>query len=155
MFPFFKKEESTVPTDIKTIREALLSFIKEQLSKAEGGEGGNIKGLQLFIACSEEEKHLYESAVYWEEENRFKEEVQKIADDYAIDLPAEWTMQILFAPDMPQQVIKATNMKVGLFVKTTKQSLRKEAKAAIQVLTGTAEQDAYSISSTDEKIYIG
>ena len=89
MFPFFKKESSPPPSDVKTIRDAMLNFIKEQLSKTEGGEGGNIKGLQLFIACPEEEKHLYESAVYWEEEDQFKEdEVQKIADDYAIDLPA-------------------------------------------------------------------
>lgn len=156
MFPFFKKEESTPPADVKTIRDALLTFIKEQLSKAEGGEGGNIKGLQLFLAPSDEEKHLYESAVYWENENKFKEEeVQKIADDYAIDLPADWSMEILFTPDIPQQATKANGMQVGLFVKTTKQSLRKEAKATIQVLLGTAEQGAYAITSADPKIYIG
>ena len=54
MFPFFKKESNPQPVDVKTIRDALLTFIKEQLSKAEGGEGGNIKGLQLFIACPED-----------------------------------------------------------------------------------------------------
>lgn len=156
MFPFFKKESNPQPVDVKTIRDALLTFIKEQLSKAEGGEGGNIKGLQLFIACPEEDKHLYESAVYWEEEGKFKEEeVQKIADDYAINLPQDWTMEIVFTPDIPEQAVKAPHIHSGLFVKTTKQSLRKEATATITVLTGTAEKETYPISSNGSKVYIG
>jgi hypothetical protein len=76
MFDFFKSR----PDDIKGIRSAIVQFIKEQLQKAEGGEGSNIKGLCLFIHCNDNEKHLYETAVYSEDENRFKEdEVQKIA----------------------------------------------------------------------------
>lgn len=156
MFPFFKKESSPQPADVKTIRDALLTFIKEQLSKAEGGEGGNIKGLQLFIACPEEDKYLYESAVYLEEEDKFKEEeVQKIADDYAINLPHDWTMEILFTPHIPEQAAKAPHIFSGLFIKTTKQSLRKEATATITVLTGTAEKEAYDLSSNGSKVYIG
>ncbi len=41
MFNLFKNR----PKDIKGIRYGLLQFIKEQLQKAEGGEGGNIKTL--------------------------------------------------------------------------------------------------------------
>ncbi len=55
MFDLFKNR----PKDIKGIRSGLLQFIKEQLQKAEGGEGGNIKGLYLFITCKETEKHFY------------------------------------------------------------------------------------------------
>ncbi len=156
MFPFFKKENNSQPHDVKTIRDGLLSFVKEQLSKAEGGEGSNIKGLQLFIACTDEEKHLYESAVYHHEGEKFKtEEVQKIADDYAIDLPADWTMEILFTQEVPQQATKAGNIPVALFVRTTRQSIQKEAKAFINVLTGTAEKEVYTITSDITKVYIG
>ncbi|MDQ6812679.1 MAG: FHA domain-containing protein, partial [Bacteroidota bacterium] len=76
MFDFFKSK----PTDIKGIRASLLQFIKEQFQKVEGGEGGNIRGLCLYITCNNEEKHLYEGAVFADEDKRFKEdEVQKIA----------------------------------------------------------------------------
>ena len=91
MFDFLKSR----PTDVKGIRSAILEFIKEQLQKTEGGEGGNIKGFTLYLTCTESEKHLYEAAVYVHDENRFKEEdVQKIADDYAIALPAAWTLEL-------------------------------------------------------------
>ena len=48
------------PRDVKEIRNNILLFIKEQLQKAEGGEGGNITGIYLFICCNDQEKHLYE-----------------------------------------------------------------------------------------------
>ena len=49
--------------DVKSIRHILLKNIKEKLQKVQGGEGGNIMGIYLFINCSEYDKHLYESAV--------------------------------------------------------------------------------------------
>ena len=86
MFSFFKEER---PTDAKGIRNALLQFIKEQLQKAEGGEGSNIRGITIYITCSDEDRHAYEAAVYADSPERLKvEEIQKIADDFAIELPA-------------------------------------------------------------------
>ena len=97
MFDLFKKNTEEKATDVKTIREAILQFIKEQLRKAEGGEGNNIRGIQLYITCAAEEKHAYNAALYVDEENKFRNvEVQRIADDFAIDLPNEWAMDILF-----------------------------------------------------------
>ena len=155
MFDFFKKAPQEKPTDVKGIREALLQAIKEQLSKAEGGEGGHIKGLQLFIACNEEEKHLYEAAVYHGEEARFKEEVQKIGDDYAINLPPDWTMEINFTDAYPPEATKAQWVDAALFVKTNRQTIQKEAAAFIKVFTGAAEKEIYEITSGSGKIYIG
>ena len=104
MFELFKNR----PRDIKGMRNALLQFIKEQLQKAEGGEGANIRGLYLFVNCPDAEKYLYESALYFDDADRFKrEEVQKIADDYAIDLPAGWTMKISFDEPAPPEAIAA------------------------------------------------
>jgi hypothetical protein len=153
MFDLFKSR----PTDVKSIRASLLSFIKEQLQKAEGGEGSNIRGLCLYINCKEEEKHLYEGAVYADEEDRFKEEeVQKIADDYAIALPENWTLQIEFVKELPSEALKSPDTDAALFISTRKKpKVFHHATAYIRVLNGQAEKEVYTISSTSGKINIG
>jgi hypothetical protein len=153
MFDLFKSR----PTDIKGIRASLLQFIKEQFQKVEGGEGSNIKGLYLYINCSDEEKHLYEGAVYADEENRFKEEeVQKIADDYAIALPEAWTLEMEFVDEIPAEALKAPGLDAGLFISTKKKpKVSHDATAYIKVLVGEAEKEVYSISSLRGKINIG
>ena len=153
MFDLFKSK----PTDIKSIRASLLQFIKEQLQKAEGGEGSNIRGLCLYINCRQEEKHLYEGAVYADEEDRFKEEeVQKIADDYAIALPENWTLQIEFVDEVPPEALKASDVDAALFISTRKKpAVFHDVTAYVRVLNGQAEKEVYTISSTSGKINIG
>jgi hypothetical protein len=153
MFDRFKSR----PTDIKGIRASLLHFIKEQLQKAEGGEGSNIRGLCMYINCSDEEKHLYEAAVYADEEGRFKEEeVQKIADDYAIALPENWTFEIEFVERVPPEALKAPDIDAALFISTRKKpKVFHDATAYIRVLNGEAEKNVYTITSTSGKINIG
>ncbi len=153
MFDLFKSR----PADIKGIRGSLLQFIKEQLQKAEGGEGSGIRSLCLYITCRNEEKHLYEAAVYADEENRFKEEdVQKIADDYAIALPENWTLEIEFANAAPPEALKAADIDAALFISTKKKpKIFQKASAFIRVLNGEAEKETYTISSLVGKINIG
>src|SRR3712207_1782531 len=100
IFDLFKKKPDERTPDVKSIRNELLQFIQSNLSKAEGGEGGAIKKLPLLIACSEEEKHLYEAALYANDEARFKEDVQKIADDSAITLPPHWELHTTFTAEL-------------------------------------------------------
>jgi hypothetical protein len=154
MFDFFKPGK---PQDVKAIRSNLLQFIKEQLQKVEGGEGGNIKGLNLYLACPDDEKHLYEAAVYADDENKFKEEeIQRIADDYAIALPAGWTLEISFVDEVPPEAIKASDVEAGLFISTKKKpGVLKNATAAIRVLNGEAEKDFYVLTSAASKFNIG
>lgn len=148
---------SSRPGDVKGVRHAILQFIKEQLQKAEGGEGGIIKGLQLYIACNNEERHVYESAVYAGLEPKFQqEEVQRIADDYAIDIPAGWTMETFFTDDVPAQAIRAKNVKVALLVLTNRTKLKAEASTAfLRVLNGETAQEYYTIQSGKQKYNIG
>lgn len=155
MFDFFKQDSK--PQDIKAIRSALLQFIKDQLQKAEGGEGSNIKGLCLFITCSPEDKHLYEAAVFIDDEDRFKEEeVQKIADDYAIALPENWTLEITFTNVAPPEALRAQDLDAALFISTKKKpKVFKDTTAIVRVLNGEAENEVYSIASTAGKINIG
>jgi hypothetical protein len=153
MLTFFKEDK---PTDVKSIRSALLQFIKEQLQKAEGGEGENIKGMCLYFTCADADKHLYDSAVYADEKDRFKnEEVQRIADDFAIALPENWTLDISFEQPLPEAV-KADNIDAALYIFTRKKPpVHKEATAYIKVMSGEAEKDIYQITSSEKKINIG
>ncbi len=155
MFDFLKLNSR--PTDIKGIRAALLQFIKDQLQKAEGGEGSNIKGLCLYLTSSQEEKHLYESAVFADEEDRFKEEeVQRIADDYAIALPENWTLELIFTDEAPPEAIKASDVDAALFISTKKKpKVFKNTTGLVRVLVGEAEKGVYTITSTSGKVTIG
>ena len=156
MLDIFRKDKETGSLDAKTIRDRLLHFIKEQLQKVEGGEGSNIKGLHLFVACSNVEKYMYESAVYFEEQDRFKnEEVQKIADDFAIDLPENWAMEIVFTENLPTEAVRVPGLEAALFIQTRKRTLIKSATAYVKILGGEAEQKIYTITSGSGKITIG
>lgn len=156
MFDLFKKSTQDKPHDVKSVRDSLLRFIKDELQKLEGGEGSNIKGLHLFMAPAEEDRHVYEAAVYLDQEGRFAaEEVQRIADDYAIDLPENWNMEITLVDALPEECKKIPDADAGLFIKTRKHAIQKSATAYIKVLSGEAEKEEYTIESGHGKITIG
>lgn len=154
MFDLFKKS-SEAPRDVKGVRDTLLRFIKEELQKLEGGEGRHIKALQLFIAPSETEKHIYESAVYFEENSLLKSEIQKIADDFAIDLPGTWLLECTFADTFPAEALKVRDLDAALFIQTRKHSIRKTSTAYVRILNGEAEKDEYTLTSESGKVTIG
>ncbi|GAA4731978.1 FHA domain-containing protein [Flavisolibacter ginsenosidimutans] len=155
MFDFFKKEESS--PDVKALRQNLLLFIKDQLKRWEGGEGANLKGLQLFLSPSAEERHVYEAALFVDDPDKFKkEEVQRIADDYAIDLPADWTLEFLFVEALPAEAVKAIDLPVALHVSTKKQPMLTALTTAyLRVMTGEAEKEIYVLSDKGGKVCIG
>jgi hypothetical protein len=154
MFEIFNTDAES-PQDVKSLRDALLRSIKEELQIVEGGEGKHIRGIQLFITCTENERHIYESAVYIEEPQLFKQEVQRIADDFAIELPTGWTLEVTFVDDLPSEAKKLTDVKAALFIKTKQQSILRTGTAYIRILSGEAEKEEYEITSTAGKITIG
>ncbi|QJD94869.1 FHA domain-containing protein [Mucilaginibacter robiniae] len=155
MFNFFKSGATDRPTDVKGIRYALLQFIKQELQKAEGGEGSYIKGLCLYLGGNAAEKHVYEAAVYADEPDAFKAEIQKIADDYALALPDNWTLDVNFEQDFPSEAVKAPNLDAAFFIKTNKHFIRQTATAYISVLSGETSQKEYTITSEGGKVNIG
>jgi hypothetical protein len=155
MFNLFKKNENKGPVDVKVIRDALVRFIKEELQKAEGGEGRNIKGINIFICSNPGEKHIYEAAVYVDEKDRFKQEIQKIADDYAVDLPENWELEISFGDEYPQEAIKVGSCNVAIFIRTKDHSIPKSGSGYIRILNGEAEKHEYMITSAERIINIG
>lgn len=156
MFNLFNKNTPEKPQDVKAIREALIVFIKQELQKMEGGEGKHIKGFQLYLACKPSERYMYESAVFMEEEDRFKNEIQRIADDFAIDLPEQWNLELLFADELPAAAIAIPNVDAGLIIKTPEHVVvQKSDKAYIRVLNGEAEQSLYELHSGPGRVNIG
>jgi hypothetical protein len=156
MLKFFSKSDDR-PADVKEIRHRVVQFIKDHLRKSEGGEGGAIRSMCLYLAPTAEERHLYEAAVYANEPNRLKnEEIQRIADDYAIDLPAGWNLDISIEDKLPDASIKAAGMPVALSISSGKKAvIHKETSGVIKVMHGGAEQDTYTIKSTQGRVNIG
>lgn len=152
---FFKSTTNDKPLDVKMIRETLLQFIKVQLGRVEGGEGAHIKGLHLFISATGEEKFLYEAAIYFDESQQFKNEVQRIADDYAIALPDDWILEITFTHELPQDSIAIPGLDASLFIRTQKTVLQKSSTAYLYILSGEAEKQSYTLQSVDGEINIG
>jgi len=153
MFKLFRER----PGDVKQIRSQLLQFIKEKLQRAEGGEGANITGIHLFINCPDSERHLYEAAVFANVAGKFKsEEVQRMADDYAIKLPASWKFEVAFTDKFPAQSYTAKDLDAALFFTTRKAGLHhKRSRAFLKILSGQAEKETYPIDSNDGKVNIG
>ncbi|PAW93861.1 hypothetical protein CKK33_10285 [Mucilaginibacter sp. MD40] len=155
MFNFFKNDKADRPSDVKGIRYELLQFIKQELQKAEGGEGGNIRGLNLYINAPAADKSLYEAAVHTEEPEVFKDEVQRIADDYAVNLPQNWQLDVIFDEELPAEAVPARNIDAAFFIKTGSNFIKQSASAYIRVLGGETEQKEYHIQSGKDKINIG
>lgn len=158
MFDLFKqKEEASSSPDVKSLRQNLLLFIKDQLKKWEGGEGANVKGMQLFLSPSADDRHLYEAAVFLDAYDKFKdEEIQRIADDYAIDLPPGWTLDLLFVDALPPEAIKSKELPVALHVSTKKQPvLTALTTGYLRVINGEAEKEVYVLTDKGGKVCIG
>lgn len=157
MLDFLKQKNDQHPMDVKVIRNKLLQFIKEQLQRREGGEGSNIKGMELYIASPADEKAVYESIVYFHDTDRFKnEEVQRIADDYAIDLPFQWYLNILFVDDLPAEAVRSKELPVALHIGTRKQpTLNNPTTAYLRVLSGEAEHTEYTVTAESGRVCIG
>ncbi|SDF39957.1 hypothetical protein SAMN05216464_11761 [Mucilaginibacter pineti] len=156
-FSFFSKNSGNKAWDVKGLREALLQYIKEALQKVEGGEGAHIKELLLFIAASPEDKHIYEGAVSVHEKEKFRNEIQKIADDYALDLPADWTIEVAFTDQLPSDAPRIPELDAAFAMLTRKQVAHNASSAVayIRILSGEAEQEEYIIKATDGKMNIG
>jgi hypothetical protein len=156
MFNLFNKQNPEKPQDVKTLREALLFFIKQELQKMEGGEGRHIKGFELYVCCLPEDRFMYDSALFFEDQERFRNEVQRIADDFAIDLPEKWTLEVLFVDELPGKGVKMKNLDVALAIKTPEHVVvKKSTSARIRILNGEAEKTEYTIRAADGRINIG
>ncbi|TKC10944.1 FHA domain-containing protein [Pedobacter polaris] len=155
MFDLFKGRTDERPDDVKGIRHALLQFIKQTLQKAEGGEGANIKGLSIYINCTAAERQVYEAAVYTDNPDLLKSEIQRISDDYSLDLPGNWTLALTFEEAFPDEAVVMPNLPAALFVKTDTHFVKQQATAYVKALSGTTLKPSYLLNSDGGKYNIG
>jgi hypothetical protein len=113
--------------------------------------------MELYIAPAPDEKDVYEAIVYFHDTDRFKhEEVQRIADDYAIALPPQWNLNLLFVNELPAEAVRSKDLPVALHIGTKKQpKLNNPTTAYLRVLSGEAEHSDYAISAGAGRVHIG
>ncbi|QNK63695.1 FHA domain-containing protein [Pedobacter sp. PAMC26386] len=157
MFDFFKKNKTDNPLDAKSLREVVLQFIKEELQKLDGGEGKHLKALQVFVNAGAEELFLYETALYSADPEKFQEEVQRIADNFALDLPADWKLEVRYVAELPVGIIQHKDIKLGLILKSAALPISNQTRstARLKVITGKAEQEEYILKPGTSRINIG
>jgi len=157
MFDFFKNKKEANGLDAKGLRDLILQFVKEELQRLDGGEGKDISVIQLFIEADEAGRFLYETAVFVTEPARLEEEVQRIADNYAIALPLNWKLEVLFE-DVPAGAIRTAQLSAGLvFKRAVKISAPELAgfKGRLFILKGHAEKEEYQLETVKGRINIG
>lgn len=172
MFDFFKRNNKL---DAKGIRDAVLQFIKEELQQLDGGEGSSLRTIALFVAPTEEEKFLYEAALYNGNTEKLVEDIQRIADNFALDLPEDWQFTLQFEEELPAGTLRSAEISAGLKLlmsaapvagsadsssagsgSTAGPAITAATKVSLKVLKGHAEQDEYLLKPGESKrIHIG
>lgn len=158
MFDFFKKNKGDAPLDAKGLRGEILQFIKEELQQLDGGEGKYLKALELFVRVRAEELFNYETALFSAEPEKFQEEVQRIADNFALDLPQGWKLAVHYVTEFPEGVILREQLKVGLVLKSSGSPVisgQTSLTASLKVIAGRAEKEVYVIEAGTGRINIG
>lgn len=159
MFNLFKKNTADQPLDVKILRERILQFIKMELQKSEGGEGAHIETLAIFAAPAATDKHLYEAALYVADQERLKMEIQRIADNFAVNLPATWRLELHLQDALPEDGIHYHELPVSMTIHhqviAAPEVPVHYTKASIMVMTGTAEHHSYVITSKSGRVNIG
>lgn len=165
MFDFFKKNNKL---DAKGIRDAILQFIKEELQQLDGGEGTALRRVSVFVSPNEEEKFLYEAALYNGDTEKLREDIQRIADNFALDLPVDWQLTLQFEEQLPAGTLRSEEIKAALKLVMTAPAVETDAAVmdgtaitagatvTLKVLNGKAEQQEYILTpGATKRINIG
>ncbi|SEA40965.1 FHA domain-containing protein [Pedobacter hartonius] len=152
MFDFFKKNNKL---DAKGIRDTFLQFIKEELQQLDGGEGSSLAVIAVAVAPAEEERFLYEAALYNGNTEKLQEDIQRIADNFALDLPSNWKLTLEFADELPAGMIRTNEIKAGLrLIMSAAGAATADAvvlNARLKILKGKAEQEEYVLHAGDTR----
>jgi hypothetical protein len=165
MFNLFKKNKDQQPMDVKVLREEILHFVKEELQKLEGGEGRNVESIQIYAVPPAEERHLYEVALYLPEPALLRQEIQRISDNFVVDLPLQWKLETGLKESFPvgAALCRSLPLSFSLKMKTAATELKpvtelpekRSRTARIQVLNGQAEKEEYLLEAGDGRINLG
>jgi hypothetical protein len=152
---FFNQQRKEGAADAKSIRDDLIYAIRTRLSAFQGSEGGGMRGLHLYLVPGPELRAEYEAAVHLHEPTRFKKEVQRIADDYDIALPAGWEFIIEFRDTLPAEATPIPGQPAGIWISTAAKAAHAVRAATLRVLEGEAEKEEYLLEPGEANITIG
>lgn len=155
MFGIFKKSDKKPINDVKVCRQHVLQFVKEELQKLEGGEGAGVKKLCLYIDPGAEELHILEAAVHLHQPDKLKAEIQRCVDDYAIELPQDWSLEVDVATELAPRVKKISDLDLWFLIVTKDTDRTIHRNALLRVLSGEANSSEYSLKAGSEKVSIG
>jgi hypothetical protein len=144
--------------DVKEIRTHLLQFLKTELQKYEGGEAQFFETIQLFLAPNADNFSLYQTAAYCDDERALKKEIQRLADNYNIELPEQWQLTVTYVDELPANASVADSLPAAVQIlsrkKVTKTAVISRS-ALLKVLRGTGEKAEYNVSADMHCINIG
>jgi len=158
IFDFFKKNTDSSRLDAKGLREAVLQFIKEELQQLDGGEGSLLSGLTVFVYPAEEVRFIYEAALYRGHPEKIREEIQRIADNFALNLPEGWKLAVEYVDELPEGCIRRDNLRTGLklqIASVVAAAIPVTRNATLRILKGAAEQEEYMLKPGLKRLNIG
>ncbi|GAB4092130.1 FHA domain-containing protein [Flaviaesturariibacter terrae] len=150
-FDRFKTERS----DAKSIREDLLYALRNRLSSFQGGEAAGLRSITLYLAPAPSARAEYEAAVYAGEPGRLRAEVERVAADYALDLPASWELQTEFTGAVPGEAAPVEGHPAGIWIAAGAKAAPAVRGAGLRVLAGKAEQEEYRLEPDGSRTTIG
>jgi hypothetical protein len=141
--------------DAKSIRDDLIYAIRTRLAGFQGSEGKGLRGLHLYLVPPAAQRAEYEAAVHLGEPGRFQKEVERIAADYDLSLPARWEITIEFREALPEEAAPIDGHPAGLWISTQGAAAPAVRTALVRVLHGEAEQAEYKLDAGTDRITIG
>lgn len=155
MLSQFWRKKHRDPADPKQLRASILEFVKDQFLRLEGGEGIQLQKLTLYLYPEPSLRFLHETAVQFNEPDFFKSEIQRLAENYAVELPLQWDLEILFTDMAVPEAINSDRIAVGIqfFSMHKKQTVGE--KMILRVLQGKANTDSYMLSPGMSRLNIG
>ena len=151
LFDRFKNDSA----DAKSIRADLLYALRTRLSAFQGNEAGGLRSITLYLAPGDARRAEYEAAVLAHEPERFRAEVQRMADDYHLELPAGWELRTEFCTQLPAEAVPVEGLPAGIWFAAGKRQAPAVQKARLRVLAGVAEQAEYRLEPGGARINIG
>ncbi|RYY92858.1 MAG: FHA domain-containing protein, partial [Chitinophagaceae bacterium] len=151
LFDRFRKEG----TDAKSIRDELLYALRTRLAAFEGAEARGLRALTLYLAPDAAQRAEYEAAVYASEPGRFRTELGRIVEDYALSLPTDWELSTEFVATLPADATALGTLPAALFISGAVRQGPAVGAAKLRVLAGQAEQGEYPLRTDGSRVTIG
>ncbi len=127
------------------LREEIVAFIVNKLSVYQAESAADVRGLELFVRCSDAESvELAGVALYAAAPGKFREELHRKLTNNHIHLPSNWTFSFAYGEQFPEGCIYRQEH-LGLNVLRVEQVQNDASPARLEALAGQLAQDEYTL----------